>query len=164
MAVALVILVGVGATALAIAYRTRPANQPPGTPVTYPDVIPPAPKASDAQMSAIEPYFYALTVEGASLRLDTGERHDPLVGGASEPVNSPWTQWTPASGSITDSDGTTPGGFYIVTCCTPDGVIWRNGVQLTAGTHMDYLLPLAGSAERVTLDPATSTVIQGLGD
>jgi hypothetical protein len=153
-----------GVAASVIGYAIRPTSHPPIAPVTYPAVIPPAPMASEAQMSAIEPHFYALTVDGTSLRLDTGTRHDPLVGAdPAAGVDSPWNRWTSASGSIIDSDGTSPGGFYIVTCCTPGGVIWRNGVREAAGTHMDYLV-LDSTAERVLLDPATSSVIKGLGD
>jgi hypothetical protein len=150
IAAALVILAGAATTF--IAYRSRPTNHSPGTPNTYPKVIPPAPKATDAQTQAIGERFYALEVDGTSLSLVTSSRHDPL--GSTEL----------ASGSVTDSDGSTPGGFYILTCCTPGGVIWRNGVSLAAGTHMDYLVRSAGPVERVLLDPATSTVTQGISD
>lgn len=162
VAAALVVLAGLGATVYA--YRTRLATESPSTHVTYPAGIPPAPEASTAQMSAIARHFYALDLDGTSLRLNTGTRHDLLTDIESgAPADSPWRRWTPASGSIVDSDGTTPAAFYLVTCCTPGGVIWRNGVQLTTGTHIDYLLS-PGVVERVTLDAATSTITQDVGD
>jgi hypothetical protein len=154
---AAVIVAGLAAAFIA---RYPSSHTSPSVPVvTYPDKIPPAPLTTAAQLSAAS--FYALSLEGTSIYLETYARHDVFGSTVSGPEVSPWRSWTPDT-RVVDTDGTSPGGFYIITCCNPGGIVWRNGAELTPGTHIDFALSLSGGASRVIVDPATSTINLGL--